>query len=148
MGNGGMAISLRRGTTKAASGAQSISPSKMMTHRSHSSTNGIGGGGGHGTASDSYGSPPTAPSLEEQPQLALGPTLSADPEQLKRRIQSVVTAVESNQKNYEEVLQQANKATEVVRSMEVEIRCDAAGHGKNGDGKGCDRNGAEVRVGC
>ncbi|EFJ53186.1 hypothetical protein VOLCADRAFT_86216 [Volvox carteri f. nagariensis] len=121
MGSGAMAISLHRAKAAAASPPRTInrrpsSANGITTTTNNNNINSNGSGGG-------YGSPPAAPlaAWEEPPQLALGPTLGADPEQLKRQLQSVVQAVNANQKRYEEVLLEANKATDLVRSMEAEI---------------------------
>ncbi|GLI70333.1 hypothetical protein VaNZ11_015289 [Volvox africanus] len=116
MGSGAMAVSLHH--TKAATAAAAQSPMRP-TNRRPSSSNGISGGGG-GVGDES---PPISPvaAWEEPPRLALEPTIGADPEQLKRRLQSVVKAVNANQERYEEVLLEANKATDLVRSMEAEI---------------------------
>lgn len=55
------------------------------------------------------------------PSLAMGPTVGANVEQLKRRLQTVVAEVEGHQQRYDKVLLEANKATDLVHSMEAEI---------------------------
>jgi hypothetical protein len=126
MGTGALAISLHRGS-KALLGtaaATTQSPPRAVGARRLSSPDGAlaGGANGSGGSYDTASPAPPVAAWEEQPQLGLGPGLGANPEQLKRRLQSVLQAVDAGQNRYEEVLLEANKAIDLVRSMESEIR--------------------------
>lgn len=46
----------------------------------------------------------------------------ADAEQLRKQLAAVVSRVEAHQGRYEQVLLEARKAADLVRSMEAEIR--------------------------